>query len=101
MLHQALKLLRTYHQLSQVDLAKRIGISSSYLSEIENKIKSPSLELLEQYANLFKMPLSSILLFSESVNRQHKPGAKLQVAAAKKIIRLLEWAEERLEVVYE
>lgn len=98
MLHQALKLLRTYHQLSQVDLAKRVGISSSYLSEIENKIKSPSLELLEQYANLFKMPLSSIMLFSESVNRQYKPGAKLQVAAAKKIIRLLEWAEERLEV---
>lgn len=98
MLHQALRLLRTYHQLTQVDLAKRLGMSNSYLSEIESGVKSPNLELLAQYANLFKMPVSSILLFSESVNRQHKPGAKLQVAAAKKIIRLLEWAEERLEV---
>ncbi len=98
MLHQALKLLRTYHQLSQVELAKRFCMSNSYLSEIESGVKSPNLELLAQYANLFKMPVSSILLFSESVNRQHKPGAKLHVAAAKKIIRLLEWAEERLEV---
>lgn len=98
MLHRALRLMRTYHQMSQLDMAQRLAISNSHLSEIESGKKATSLELLEKYAAFFKMPVSSILLFSESINGQRKPGAKLQVAAAKKIIRLLEWAEEQLEV---
>ena len=95
MLHRALRLLRTYHQLTQVELAKRLNISNSFLSEIESGDKSPSLNLLEKYAELFKMPVSSIMLFSESMNEPRKPGSKLRVGAADKIIRLLEWLEER------
>lgn len=95
MLNRALKLLRTYHQLTQVELAKRLGISNSYLSELEKGDKTPGLELLDRYAEVFKMPVSSILLFSESIDSDHKPGTKLRVAAADKILRLLEWLQER------
>lgn len=95
MLNRALRLLRTYHQLTQVELAKRLGISNSYLSELESGDKSPGLELLDKYSEFFKMPVSSILLFSESMSETRKPGAKLRVAAADKILRLLEWLEER------
>lgn len=95
MLNRALRLLRTYHQFTQVDLAKRLGISNSYLSELESGDKSPGFELLEKYSDIFKMPVSSILLFSESMGATRKPGAKLRVAAADKILRLLEWLEER------
>lgn len=95
MLNRALKLLRAYHQLKQVELAKRLNISSSYLSELESGDKAPSLDILSKYAEIFKMPVSSILLFSESVGNAHKPGTKLRVAAADKILRLLEWLQER------
>lgn len=95
MLNRALKLLRTYHQYTQVELAKRLGISNSYLSELEKGDKSPGLDLLEKYSEVFKMPVSSILLFSESIDEQRKPGTKLRVAAADKILRLLEWLQER------
>lgn len=95
MLNRALKLLRTYHQLTQVELAKRLGISNSYLSELEKGDKTPGLDLLDRYAEVFKMPVSSILLFSESIDAEHKPGTKLRVAAADKILRLLEWLQER------
>lgn len=95
MLHRALRLLRTYHQLTQVDLAKRLGISNSYLSEIESGEKVPGLELIEKYAELFRMPASSILLFSETMSEGHKPGTRLRVAAADKILRLLDWLAER------
>lgn len=95
MLYRALRLLRTYHQLTQVELAKRLGISNSYLSEIESGDKSPGLELLDKYAELFKIPASSILLFSETMEAERKPGGRLRVAAADKILRLLEWMEER------
>ncbi|MBS0349092.1 MAG: helix-turn-helix transcriptional regulator [Proteobacteria bacterium] len=95
MLNRALKLLRTYHQYTQVELAKRLGISNSYLSELEKGDKTPGLDLLERYSEVFKMPVSSILLFSESIHEDRKPGAKLRVAAADKILRLLEWLQER------
>lgn len=100
MLNRALKLLRTYHQLNQIDLAKRLGISNSYLSELENGIKIPGIELLEKYALLFKMPVSSIMLFSEKMTEEKSTGDKLRVAAADKILKLLEWIEERDNVAH-
>lgn len=98
MLYRALRLLRTYHQLNQGELAKRLELSNSYLSEIESGLKAPSMELLQKYSVLFKMPVSSILLFSEELENSRKPGSRLRVAAADKILKILEWFEER-EVV--
>lgn len=95
MLNRALRLLRTYHQLTQVELAKRLGISNSYLSEIESGEKPPQLELLKKYSEIFKMPTSSILLFSESMEGEGLRRGKLRTVAADKILRLLEWIEER------
>lgn len=100
MIHRALRLLRTYHQLNQQDLAKKLVISNSYLSEIENGVKAPSIEILQKYGSVFRMPVSSILLFSEEIESSRKPGTKLRVAAADKILKLLEWLEQR-EVVSE
>lgn len=95
MLNRALKLLRTYHQIKQVDLAKRLEIGNSYLSEIENGLKKPSIDLLQKYAVVFKIPVSSIILFSEKIEEPKRPSEKLRVAAADKILRLLEWIDER------
>ena len=100
MLNRALKLLRTYHQLTQVELAKRLSISNSYLSEIETGVKTPGIDLLEKYAEIFKMPVSSIMLFSEKMSGEEKTGERLRVAAAEKILRLLEWIDERESVVH-
>ena len=101
MLNRALKLLRTYHQLKQIELAKRLGVSNSYLSEIETGLKTPGVDLLEKYAEVFKMPVSSIMLFSETMNSDRTAGDKLRIAAADKILRLLEWIDERESVVHD
>lgn len=96
MLYRALRLLRTYHQFTQLELSKLLGISNSYLSEIEKGDKTPGIELLQKYAEVFKMPLSSILLFSERIedNSNSTSSKKLKIIAAEKILRLLEWIEE-------
>jgi len=99
MIHRALKLLRKYHQLTQIELSKRLGISNSYLSEIENGEKQPSLELLSRYASIFKIPVSSIILFSETMlSEDGAPRGKLKIAAADKILRILEWIDERNDI---
>ncbi|BCM25713.1 helix-turn-helix domain-containing protein [Methyloradius palustris] len=94
MLNRALKLLRTYHQYTQTDLAKKFEISNTYLCEIEKGVKTPPIELLTKYSETFKMPVSTILLFSEEMAKPYKPTDKLKVAAADKVLKLLEWIEE-------
>lgn len=95
MINRALKLLRTYHQLTQTELAGKLDISNSYLCEIEKGIKTPSLDLLKEYARIFKMPVSSIIMFSEEIEASHPKSEKLRVTAANKVLRLLEWIDER------
>ena len=97
MIHRALKLLRTYHQLKQIDFASRLKISNSYLSEIENGNKAPSLELLQEYSKIFNIPVSSIVLFSEQSLDGEKTSTrtKLRVLSADKILKILEWIDEQ------
>lgn len=87
---RALKLMRTFHRQTQVALARRLGISNSYLSEIENGSKAVSLELLAKYSELYKIPASTLMIFSE---RLDEGGAadSLRVKAGDKVLRMLEW----------
>lgn len=101
MLNRALKLLRTYHQLSQTQLATKLEISNSYLCEIEKGVKSPGLDLLDKYSSIFKMPVSNILLFSEKIEDPNSTSEKIRVTAASKLLRLLEWIDERESVIDE
>lgn len=53
----AIKQLRVRKALNQQDFASRIGITQTYLSQIENGHKKPSLEVLEYIAEDSKIPL--------------------------------------------
>ena len=94
MYYRALKLIRQYHRLSQVELADKLGLSKSFISELEKKDgKKPSVDVLERYSDYFKIPMSSILLFAESVDSK-KANEKARLYATDKILRMLEWLEE-------
>jgi transcriptional regulator with XRE-family HTH domain len=94
MLNEALRLIRVYHDLRQSEAAEKLGVSNSYLSEIESGKKKPSLDLVEKYAEAFQIPVSSILFFSENMN---KAGTfeKARGTIAKKIINLMQYLEEK------
>jgi len=87
-LNEALRLLRVYHDLSQTELAQKLGVSKSWISEIENGLKSPTLSLLESYAEVFEMPLSSIMFCSEQIE-DGKFEDRVRVGVAKKVVALL------------
>ncbi len=89
MQHEALRLVRVFHDINQTTLAERLHISKSYLSEIESGKKQVTLELLQRYADTFGMPLSSLLFFAEQVGS----GAheKVRTAIAAKALKMLEW----------
>lgn len=93
MQHEALRLIRQFHNLTLTEVAEKIGVSKSYLSQIENGHRKPSLELLEGYAATFKMPLSGILLFAENVGAPDIES-RIRLAVAGKALRMLNWLEE-------
>ncbi|MFJ3077521.1 helix-turn-helix transcriptional regulator [Pseudomonas sp. NPDC087029] len=96
MLNKALKIIRTFYDVSQSELSDRLGISNSYLSEIESGKKQPSIELLTKYSDNFDIPLSSILFFSENLDNP-KPSDKIRMHVAKRIMSILEWNQQRNE----
>ena len=86
-------MVRNFHRLKQTDLADKLKISNSYLSEIESGDKSPSVELLGNYSKIFNIPVSTLLLFSERLNEK-KFSERVRVQAGDKILRMLEWVAE-------
>lgn len=96
MLSKALKVIRSFHDVSQSEMSGRLGISNSYLSEIESGKKQPSIEILTRYSDVFEIPLSSILFFSENLDNP-KPTDKLRLHVAKRIVSILEWNQNRNE----
>lgn len=94
MLNEALRLVRVYHDLTQTQLSYELGISNSFLSEIESGKKTPSLELLNKYADKFDLPVSSLLFFSENLEKS-KVTDKVRLSVARKAVALLSWVSKR------
>ena len=102
MLCEALRLIRVFHDLNQTQLAVQLGISKSYLSEIESGKKQPKIELVERYASEFSLPVSSILFFSENLKNPSdsaKAADKARGVIAHKVIDFLRLVEYRTEHV--
>ena len=93
MISDALRLIRVFHDLRQKELAEKLGIAPSHLSEIEHGKKQPTLQLLEAYAVEFKMPVSSILFFSEQMSGGRAERIRTQVS--KKVVTLLDFIAAR------
>ncbi len=72
MIGEVLKKIRNIFGYKAMELSAMLGISASYLSEIENNKKQPSIELLQKYSEIFKIRPSSLLLLSENLKEDEK-----------------------------
>lgn len=98
MLNEALRLIRVFHDMKQAEAAKALGVSASYLSEVEKGRKRPTLELVEKYAETYRIPASSIMYFSENMG-QGRAVEAARTAVAGKIIKLMQFLEAKAEKV--
>lgn len=90
MQNDALRLVRVFHDMSQSALAEKLKISKSYLSEIESgEKKNLSVDLLERYAQVFNVPVSSLLFFSEQLENERDGSARKSIAS--KVLKMLDW----------
>ncbi len=58
---QALRKIRKDTIFTQTEWASKIGISQTYMSQIENGVKEPSMEVIKQYERLAQKPIAIIL----------------------------------------
>ena len=89
---EVLRLLRVFNNIKATDLAAQLGISKSYLSEIEHGKKQPTIDLLDKYAEILNIKTSTLLLFSEALDDDSdikKDPRKTVAKAALKWLQIL------------
>ena len=89
---EALRLLRIFNGYKSAELAKKLELSQSYVSELENGKKQPTMEVLDKYAKVFEMKKSTLMLFAESLEGDEiKNDKKQRIArAGMKLLKILE-----------
>ena len=89
---EALRLLRIFNGYKSAELAKKLELSQSYVSELENGKKQPTMEVLGKYAKVFEMKKSTLMLFAESLEGEEiKNDKKQRIArAGMKLLKILE-----------
>lgn len=89
---EALRLLRIFNGYKSAELAQKLDLSQSYVSELENGKKQPTMEVLDKYAKVFGMKKSTLMLFAESLEGEEiKNDKKQRIArAGMKLLKILE-----------
>lgn len=89
MLNKALRLIRLYWGLSQAEMAERLDVSQSLVSEVERGTKSVTLNLLERYSAALDIKMSKLLFFAEEIEGE-PPATRGKLLFAGKTLKLLE-----------
>jgi transcriptional regulator with XRE-family HTH domain len=88
LVNEGLRIVRLYWGRSQAALATELGISQSYLSEIEAARKDVTLDLLRRYSEVLNVPMSRLLLFAEEMEGAPK-ATRGRLFVAGKALKLL------------
>lgn len=78
-----IKLIRTADGLGQGDLAKKLNVSRTYLCQIENGRKQPSLSFLRHFACQLSVPLPLLVVGEQMQNENDEIFAELKDIFAK------------------
>lgn len=65
MVKNLIKVHRAEHNLTQADLAEKLGVSRQAIVSIEKYKYTPSLELAFRIANVFNVPITKVFEYLE------------------------------------
>ena len=80
---QNIKRLRKKHNLSQARFAEAIGMSNSYIAQLESGVGKPSFSFLEDAASFFGISISDLFKGDEAENKGPSPERVLQMMSTK------------------
>ncbi|MEL7771299.1 MULTISPECIES: helix-turn-helix domain-containing protein [Citromicrobium] len=89
MINEALRLLRLYCRYSQAEMAERLSVAQSMVSDVERGRKNVTMDLLEAYSRAVDIRMSQLLFFAEEI--EGEPIARRgQLIVAEKVLQLLD-----------
>ena len=91
---EALRLLRIFNGYKSAELAKKLELSQSYVSELENGKKQPTMEVLDKYAKVFEMKKSTLMLFAESLEGEEIKNDEVGIQRMLQNLKLLKILEK-------
>lgn len=97
MIGEALRLIRVFHDRTSKDMADDLGISRSYLSEIEHGHKQPSLELIGRFAKVLGTKPSVILFFADKIGEDLETESA-HMKTRKRLIAFLQAMERMAQI---
>lgn len=89
LINEALRLLRLYIGLSQSEIADKLNVSQSLISDVERGSKAVSMELMQKYSEEFKIKMSQLMFFAEELEND-PPRQKGKLIIANKVLQILE-----------
>lgn len=89
MINEALRLVRLYWDLSQVELAEKLELSQSMISEIERGAKPVTIDVLERYSQHLGIRMSQLMFFAEELEGD-PPKNRGKLIIASKVLQLLD-----------
>ena len=66
-LGKSIRALRIIHDLKQKEFAERIGVSISYLCEIEKGKNTPSIHVVQKISNSFGIPIHTLFILEQPI----------------------------------
>jgi transcriptional regulator with XRE-family HTH domain len=78
--------IRAEREIKQFELAKQVGISPEYLSEIEKDKKQPRLDLLERICNALEIPIHVFMFKAINEEDINDPSKKRLIREIKPLI---------------
>jgi transcriptional regulator with XRE-family HTH domain len=82
--------------MSKVEVANKVGLSRSYVTELENGQKKVTLEVLQKYSDAFAIPMSSLMFFDE--NRKDASAMEsVRISIGGKVVKMLRWISDITE----
>ncbi len=65
-----IRLLRTAESIPQIDLANKLGVSRTYLSQVENNRKRPGLLFFKEVSKTLDVPLVLLLSIEDDLDSE-------------------------------
>lgn len=87
MLNEKIKKLRSSYNMSQVDLAKQLGVSKQCVSNWENDNVQPSVEMLVKIAKFFNVSADYLLDMEEKTLLDVQGLSETEIAHLKLLIQ--------------
>ena len=92
-LGQSLTTIRKKKGLRQIKACEGIGITQTYLSQIETNKKNPSIDVLDKIGEFYEIPMPVLFWFSLSGEDIPDSAPSTRLAAAQSALKQRSWGD--------